>query len=698
MSPRFADMISSRQRRNEKSYRSEAGCLVSQVRCDSSQTVNLIKFDWLSSEISAELAKIVLEEELGICAEIVTLGNVTYALDEMARNGDQTHYVMLEFWRQTRKSLYYEYVEQQKTVVDAGSLGLYGKAGWFVFSFMTREYPGIDVYREYRTDRAVRYLAANSSATMGRFLGPAKTWLSLDAQIINNLKLKLQIEYANDKNTEDHIVTRIERAFLERKPSLFYFWTPHFLFSAINLDPVYLPGYSESCWTEYNQQHGLIDCDYPADLLTKLTSRSVHKDGRLNQFFRLFSFQSQQDIIDIMEDVAYSNMSSFAASCKWIKNNTALVKSWLPENMSKESVALIGTVVGSVTILIFVFGLIFVIGLIFCCMYRRKLRKHALRYAPKTLPVTVVFTDIQNSTLLWSTCPDKMKHVLEIHNLIMRVNIEKYQGYECKTQGDSFMVAFESPLMALGFCLSVQRDLLLANWPLEMLDYEDMREVKWEEKLIYRGPRVRMGVHTGSDCEIHKDKTTKRFDYIGNSINKASKVESISVGGRVYCSEEFIEALKQTVLTQLMTVKQDSDTILKKLAENDIQFFNVDEVDDQEVYWVMEFSFDRTLFIQQFELKLGVDKEVAAKIQLGEDMKRFICDSDSFSQEQKSKLVFDFITVVNHDNIRDRIAPWSLVPVTNLFSVAYNYLTRGWTPLPSSSNVEIINIIEHKNL
>lgn len=107
MSQRMADTIN-RRRSHEKSNRLEGdtGCLVSQVQCNPSKTVHIIKFDWLSSAISAELAKIVLEEQLGICVEVVTMRNVTQALDEMSRYGDQTYYAILEFWRQTRKSLY----------------------------------------------------------------------------------------------------------------------------------------------------------------------------------------------------------------------------------------------------------------------------------------------------------------------------------------------------------------------------------------------------------------------------------------------------------------------------------------------------------------------------------------------------------------------------------------------------------------
>ena len=37
----------------------------------------------------------------------------------------------------------------------------------------------------------------------------------------------------------------------------------------------------------------------------------------------------------------------------------------------------------------------------------------------------------------------KMKELLDLHNVIMRDVIRKHNGYEVKTEGDAFMVAFQ---------------------------------------------------------------------------------------------------------------------------------------------------------------------------------------------------------------------------------------------------------------
>eukprot|EP00755_Sulcionema_specki_P011500 Sspe_Gene.49178::Locus_26227_Transcript_1_1_Confidence_1.000_Length_952::g.49178::m.49178 len=58
--------------------------------------------------------------------------------------------------------------------------------------------------------------------------------------------------------------------------------------------------------------------------------------------------------------------------------------------------------------------------------------------------VAVAFTDIQSSTPTWETCPAAMKKAMAIHNRIMREAIKECNGYEVKTIGDAFMVAFDS--------------------------------------------------------------------------------------------------------------------------------------------------------------------------------------------------------------------------------------------------------------
>ena len=55
--------------------------------------------------------------------------------------------------------------------------------------------------------------------------------------------------------------------------------------------------------------------------------------------------------------------------------------------------------------------------------------------------VTLVFTDIEGSTVLWEHLGKAFKPVLDLHNQIFREAIAEFGGYEVKTEGDAFMVA-----------------------------------------------------------------------------------------------------------------------------------------------------------------------------------------------------------------------------------------------------------------
>lgn len=49
--------------------------------------------------------------------------------------------------------------------------------------------------------------------------------------------------------------------------------------------------------------------------------------------------------------------------------------------------------------------------------------------------VTLVFTDVYSSTRLWAESPEVMNLSLIIHDLIMRILLKVFNGYEVKTEG-----------------------------------------------------------------------------------------------------------------------------------------------------------------------------------------------------------------------------------------------------------------------
>lgn len=164
---------------------------------------------------------------------------------------------------------------------------------------------------------------------------------------------------------------------------------------------------------------------------------------------------------------------------------------------------------------------------------------------PPVGDLALVFTDIKNSTLLWETYPVAMRSAIKLHNTIMRRQLRIVGGYEVKTEGDSFMVTFPSPTSALLWCFNVQYQLLNEEWPSEILETNECCEVTDNKNnVIFRGLSVRMGIHWGSPvCEL--DMVTKRMDYFGPMVNRASRIESSADGGQIAVSSDYLHEMEQ---------------------------------------------------------------------------------------------------------------------------------------------------------
>ena len=151
----------------------------------------------------------------------------------------------------------------------------------------------------------------------------------------------------------------------------------------------------------------------------------------------------------------------------------------------------------------------------------------------ESVSAAVVFTDINNSTSIWESSPDGMRRALKMHNQIVRSSIATYKGTEVKTLGDAFMVVFDSVHDAVNFGLSIQKELLSAEWPKDLLA---LHYCSRSEDGSWGGLTVRVGIDYGA-CDIETNVLTGKRDFFGNTVNKAARLEASCVGGAVCITE-----------------------------------------------------------------------------------------------------------------------------------------------------------------
>jgi len=73
--------------------------------------------------------------------------------------------------------------------------------------------------------------------------------------------------------------------------------------------------------------------------------------------------------------------------------------------------------------------------------------------------LTMVFSDIEGSTVLLSRLGSRYGEALSVQRKLLRAAISDWRGHELGTEGDSFFVVFESAADAVACCVAAQRAL-----------------------------------------------------------------------------------------------------------------------------------------------------------------------------------------------------------------------------------------------
>jgi class 3 adenylate cyclase/Cdc6-like AAA superfamily ATPase len=137
--------------------------------------------------------------------------------------------------------------------------------------------------------------------------------------------------------------------------------------------------------------------------------------------------------------------------------------------------------------------------------------------------VTIMFSDIEDSTVLTERLGDQAwQQLLNKHNALIREQLKAYGGYEVKTMGDGFMVAFQSAKKGLDCAIAIQES------------FDGHNATNGEHV------KVRIGLHAG---ETIKDGD----DFYGKNVILASRVAGKAVGGEILVSSLLRALVESTV-------------------------------------------------------------------------------------------------------------------------------------------------------
>ena len=128
--------------------------------------------------------------------------------------------------------------------------------------------------------------------------------------------------------------------------------------------------------------------------------------------------------------------------------------------------------------------------------------------------VTILFSDIRGFTEYTDANGDEAAYtMLRLHNTLVQEQLALYRGHVVKTQGDSFMVSFDSARTAVTCAIAIQKAIREANRQRE-------------------GARIEIGIGINTGEPVREG-----ADFFGGTVNLASRICAVAEPGQILVSE-----------------------------------------------------------------------------------------------------------------------------------------------------------------
>jgi len=294
------------------------------ARSASCGTVTLDENAWAGATANVYVIKYVLEKNLGCTVNIEKLPESTPLFQAMA---DGKVDVVSEDWNNIDLKVNQKYIKSG-TLLNLGSNGVIGHIGWYIPTYLMQKYPQFKTWQGLKGKEDI--FKSPESGSQGMFLGGDPSYVQKDAQLIKQLGLNLKFVSVGAEPAQ---VARWTQAYKQKKPILFYWYTPQYLNKAYQLSEIKLPPRGKNCVDSYSPKLGsnwnIYRCAYGQTIIDKVMTSKFAKSGSpaVSVIKRWKWTADDQNYVANL--IAGQHMDPAKAAEQWVKANPGKVKAWL---------------------------------------------------------------------------------------------------------------------------------------------------------------------------------------------------------------------------------------------------------------------------------------------------------------------------------------------------------------------------------
>jgi glycine betaine/proline transport system substrate-binding protein len=284
-------------------------------------TVILAENPWDGSAANTAVAKILLEDEMSFPVEVRSLDEgATWP----AMAAGDVH-ANLEQWPSGHGADIETYIDGGQ-IDDAGPLGVVGKIGWWLPTYMVEANPALATWEGFLDPAVAAQFSTAESGDSGQLLIGDPSYVSFEEHIINNLGMVFQVVTGGG---EAALIAAVDSAFSREDPLLFYWWTPHVIQAKFDLTRIELPAVTDECLDAQANNPEAVDCDYPEDVLLKIVWPGLAEEApEAYQFLQNFNYTNDDQVF--MLGKIDEGMSVDEAAQAWIDENEDVWRAWIP--------------------------------------------------------------------------------------------------------------------------------------------------------------------------------------------------------------------------------------------------------------------------------------------------------------------------------------------------------------------------------